>query len=354
MDISMTPRPEVADLEAMLAAARPPADSVASAEIPWQREDELETPGSQARRILDDSRLDLARLLDPNRPEREWVVHGLIPAGASVSLIAPAGKGKSLLVLGLAVAVARGHRAFADLTIPRSRRVLYVDMENTEDDLAERLPAFGIKQDDALPDLIYLHLPPLSPLDTFEGGAVLANLCTLAGLRAGDVVVLDSYQRVVAGPEDKADTSRDYYRHTGRGLKQRGLTVIRTDNTGHIETGRARGTSGKRDDVDVEWILERDAERAVVKLSPGKARISGLRPISVELHSDPDTDRVTYSSATDPFRAQVLTAMQLLDEAAIPSDLGQIKAWAAVREMATTRGINRDAVRAAQRERTGR
>jgi hypothetical protein len=43
-------------------------------------------------------RLNLGQLLRDDRPEREYVIRGLIPAGASVALVAPAGSKKSLLL----------------------------------------------------------------------------------------------------------------------------------------------------------------------------------------------------------------------------------------------------------------
>jgi hypothetical protein len=70
--------------------------------------------------------------------------------------------------------------------------------------------------------------------------------------------VLDSFQRVTSGPENDSDTIRAYYLHTGIRLKRRGITVIRTDNTGKDINAGARGSSGKRDDLDVELILTPD------------------------------------------------------------------------------------------------
>ncbi|QLQ16127.1 MAG: AAA family ATPase [Micropruina sp.] len=75
--------------------------------------------------------LDLADLLNPDRPPREWVVAGLLPARASTALVAPAGTAKSLLSLGLAIHVSQGRRHFAGFDIPSRRQVLYIDMENT-------------------------------------------------------------------------------------------------------------------------------------------------------------------------------------------------------------------------------
>jgi KaiC/GvpD/RAD55 family RecA-like ATPase len=238
-------------------------------------------------------RLDLAQLLRDDRPAREYVIEGLIPSGTSVSLVAQAGTGKSLFALAAMIALARGDEQFAGLEITK-RRVLYVDMENTEDDLAERFRDLGVTFDviESLDGLVFLHLPELRGLDMTDGGEALKAILDAYGIGKGDVVVLDSLQRVTEGPEDKSDTMRGFYANTGLMLKQRGFTVIRTDNTGHAENGRARGSSGKKDDVDIELIMERITNGRFA-INSGKVRVSGINPITLEQHIDED-GRITY------------------------------------------------------------
>jgi hypothetical protein len=296
-------------------------------------------------------RLDLATLLSAERPPREWVVDGLIPAGTSVALIAPAGTGKSLLLLGCMIAVARGDRDFAGLPISRRRRVLLIDMENTEDDLADRLTALGIAAVDvtALDRLVILHLPPLLPLDTPDGGSELISLLDAYEVGAGDVVVLDSLQRVVKGPEDKSDTLRDFVRCVGMALKRRKVTVIRTDNMGRDEAKGARGTTGKRDDVDVELLLTRTAAHpGQLKIKPGKLRLPGITSVLINREVD-DDGRLTFNTAGDPFRARVAHASGVLEALNIPVEAGDRKAAPVI--AASGQVVTREALRAAIKER---
>jgi hypothetical protein len=296
-------------------------------------------------------RLDIAALLSADRPPREWVIPGLIPAGAAVALIAPAGTGKSLLLLSAMIGVARGDRAFAGLPIPRARRVVLVDMENTEDDLADRLLALGITAADVadLENLVIIHLPPLTPLDTDAGGLEFGALIDAYAIQAGDVVVLDSLQRVVKGPENDSDTLRAFYRCTGMALKKRGLTVVRTDNTGHVVAKGARGTSGKRDDVDIELILTRDPDRPDrLHIKPGKSRLPDI--ISVLINRDVDDDgHLSFTTAGDPFRALVGDAHQVLELLNIPVETGERKAAEIIK--ANGQAVVRAALRVAIKER---
>ncbi|NNM48551.1 AAA family ATPase [Micrococcus luteus] len=285
------------------------------------------SPNDIARRF---PRLSLASLLDPARPPREWVVEGLLPAGASLSLIAPAGEGKSLFVLAMVLDVARGRANFAGLRIPRKRRVLVIDMENTEDDYAERMTALGVTLDNLheLDDMVFLNLPDLAPLDTATGAAELRSIIEYYGLDAGDLVVLDSFQRVTEGPENDSDTARAFYRHTATMLKSLGLTVVRTDNTGKDAEKGARGTSSKRDDVDVELIMTREkGEAGAFRLTPGKVRGGGIARLSMVREVD-ERGRLRYGTGT--FTETTREATERVIQELNLLSMGQDAAWKTV------------------------
>ncbi len=264
-------------------------------------------PGDRGPKLL--PRLDLRALLDPSRPPRQWVAEPLLAEGVSVSLVAPAGQKKSLFMLRLAIAVARCESDWAGLVIPKARRVLYVDMELTEDDWVERLTSFGIAQDDAdaLDNLIPLLLPNLPPLDTAEGARVLRDQLVGYGLEPGDLLMLDSYQRVTAGAENDSDTSRAFFRHTGQMLKKLGTTVLRSDNTGKDVGRGARGTAGKRDDVDAELLLTSEGEELRVTLG-SKIRQRGEPTLVLRIVEFAD-GRTVFEPAVYRPRVDVLAAL---------------------------------------------
>lgn len=227
--------------------------------------------------------LDLARITDPNRPPRRWLLEDVVPEGDHVSIVAPGGTGKSLFALALAVEAVRGSASFVGrrLNLPRDRRVLYVDMENSEDDLAERLRDLGVTPDsverEGLADrLLVLNLPALRGLDTRHGAEQLTRILDAYEVGPGDVLVLDSTQRVTEGPENDNDTIRNLYNFTSAELKRRGITVIRTDNTGWDQS-HERGASGKRDDVGYSWIMTpgKKGETETFALTNSKRRAGG-------------------------------------------------------------------------------
>lgn len=292
-------------------------------------------------------RMDFGALLDPNRPPREWVVEPMLGAGSSVALVAPAGHRKSLLLFRIALAVARGENDFAGMAIPRARRVFYVDMELTEDDVADRLASFGVTADELmeLSRLIYVHLPALEPLDTAAGGERLAGAVDAYGLEPGDLVVLDSYQRVTEAGENDSDTTRGYYRHTGVRLKARGLTVVRTDNTGKDVAKGARGSSGKRDDVDVEYLLESKSD--YMEIRTGKVRQRGITELSLYVATDAE-GRTTFSSDLSPERTKIEECVALLEELGVGLESGERRVTAILKkaERQVPRAVLRVAIQA--------
>lgn len=181
----------------------------------------------------------------------DWLVEPLIPRGRQVALWALHKTGKSLITLEVAAAVATGAAVFRQAATDPAD-VIYCDMEMCEDDLYDRLIDLGYGPDSLLDRLHYYLLPALPPLDTAEGAAVLLEL---VARHHATLVVLDTMARVVAGEENDADTYRAFYRHTGRGLKALGVSLLRLDHGGKDAERGQRGSSAKGDDVDVVWQL---------------------------------------------------------------------------------------------------
>lgn len=194
--------------------------------------------------------LDWQRAFAGARDEIEWLVPDFIARGQAYALVSTAKAGKSLLLLDVAAAIATGRSALGCRPQPPVR-VLYVDHENGEFDIIERLRDMGYTPSD-LDNLRYLSFPSMAPLDGPVGGADLAEL---ADFHDAALVVIDTVARVVAGEENSADTYRALYRNALAPLKAAGRAVVRLDHRGHAKTG-ARGSSAKADDVDAVWTLD--------------------------------------------------------------------------------------------------
>lgn len=62
--------------------------------------------------------------------EEEWIAEPLLPARRLISVYSAPKVGKSLLLLELAAAIARGQGQALDTTLTKARNVLYIDFEN--------------------------------------------------------------------------------------------------------------------------------------------------------------------------------------------------------------------------------
>lgn len=224
--------------------------------------------------------------------------------------------------------------------------VVYLDYEMGEDDLYDRLADMGYGPDTDLSRLHYALLPSLPPLDEPEGAkALFAKVDAVQGMHPGShvAVVIDTTGRAVAGEENSADTFRNFYRWTGLGLKQRGMTWARLDYAGKDATRGQRGSSGKGDDVDVVWRLNRTEDGIVLKREASRM---GWVPEKVAFHQVTDP-YLRFVRVAESWPAGTKEVAALLSELGVPLSAGERRAGRAMRE----NGHRRDqhVIRAAQR-----
>jgi len=279
-------------------------------------------------------KLDLKAILDPSRPPRQWMWDGVVPVGDQGSIVAWGGTGKSLLVLSLVIAAQRGETQFIGRPVSKPRRTLYLDLENSEDDWAERLTDLGVTEaeiDSWGESLIVLSFPNFGGLDTVAGAAQLMQVIDAYDIQSEDLIVFDSMQRITTGEENSNDTTRKLYEHTTAELKRRKITAIRTDNTGKDAAKGARGGSAKIDDVGSSWALSKESSASklsdVYTLTNLKLRSSGASD-EIVFTTDDSSGRLRYvPSAVRTFSDLMDTVRLVLDTAKIPHTAAQRAVW---------------------------
>jgi len=292
--------------------------------------------------------VDFATLAEEVRNHGEWFVGPLIPARRSTSIVAKGGIGKSLLALDLAASVATG-RPILDRPASSPAHVVYIDMEMNYDDLAERLEEFGYDytNDHTLQEHLHYYLVAgFEMFDTAKGGKEILDVARRHG---AELVVIDTLARVVKGPENDADTYRAFNHYTGKNLKREGITSVRLDHAGKGKDKGGRGSSAKRDDIDVEWALSAPKTTGRLLLEVQKKRAAWI------------PERVELTRGGEPLKHKVfvptLTQKQkdlasALDEHKIPESTSRRKA----RELLKDTGVrfSTDDFAPAQRERLSR
>ena len=251
------------------------------------------TPEDRHRIIVQElieGRVQIGPLLRGETPEIEWLVDGIIPRGRLVAVVAEAKAGKSLLLLDIGAGLAVGHAILGKAHGPLV--VLYVDYEMTPDDLHGRLDDLGYKEDEATAALLdqnlhYWQIPPIDPLDTEAGGRLLVDAAAAIG---ADLIVVDTLAAAVQGAENESDTYRAARHYTWAPLKAAGRTVIRVDHLGKDKSKGARGSSMKRDDVDVLWELSRAGTDDKLVLVRTHSRLPGVE------------ERINLARLTNPLR----------------------------------------------------
>jgi 5S rRNA maturation endonuclease (ribonuclease M5) len=253
--------------------------------------------------------IDWATFCAADHDEAEWDYPDVLARGRGHALYAPAGQGKSLFSLWMAVEMTRLH---PDL------HVHYFDYEMTEADLHERLDSMGVLDPLALERLHYALLPDLPPLDTAQGAVAMMeriDVVRAAHPAARHATVIDTMGRAVAGEENDADTYRDFSRLTGMALRRRCITWVRCDHAGKDPSKMQRGSSAKNDDVDVVWLLM--PTNGGITLKRDKARMGWVSERIVFAQID---EPLRYERRTDDWPEGTGALANLLDRLAVPLD----------------------------------
>jgi hypothetical protein len=279
-----------------------------------------------------------------------WLVDGFWPWGRAMALWAGAKTGKSELALWCAAKLALGEHPWTGVAV-EPVDIAYFDFEMTVDDLDDRLSDFGIDPL-RLGRLHYFLLPAIHALDVEAGGREVEALVGRCGAQGA---IFDTFGRAVGGDENEADTVRAFYRHTGSRLKRMGVGYLRTDHAGKDRSKGQRGSSAKRDDVDVVWSMERGRSQGVVLLDcSGSSRLSWVGPhLKIDRLVAAD-ETVSYASATTfMFPAGTAAMVALLDSIGVPADAGRPTAEKMLRAVGHGPGKKRTLEAAVRLRRTG-
>ena len=255
--------------------------------------------------------------------EIPWLCEPLIAAGRLVAIYSPPKVGKSLITLEIAAALATGRPVLGNPPRP-PKRVVYVDLENSGEDIHERLSAMGYTPDD-LGNLLYFSFPSLPALDSARGGR---HLLALAVAHRADLVVIDTVSRTIQGGENDADTFHQLYRHALAPLKGRGVAVLRLDHSGKDPEQGQRGSSAKASDVDAVWLLVKRTETSLYLKRQESRSPHGADLVQMVRRTHPLRHEVLGNGAVED--GPVVELAAILDGLGLPPDAGRERARSAL------------------------
>jgi putative DNA primase/helicase len=199
----------------------------------------------------------------------EFVIDLILPVQGLGMLYSPRGMGKTFVGLEIAYSVATGlKKCFGVWSIPKPRRVVYVDGEMAANRVQERLQKISMGHGLMTPaesDGLRIITRDL------EHREVVLNISSREGqrniedhLREGDLLILDNLSCLRAtGKENEGD---DWIPILGwlLQLRQRGITVLFIHHAG--KSGSQRGDSRKEDALDCVIAMRHPAEYDATKL----------------------------------------------------------------------------------------
>lgn len=207
------------------------------------------TARSRAATALEAARVDLVERICDGIPERQFVPGGerWLLVGKRYVFVAPAGAGKSLVALIVAVDV-----------VAAGGTVAIVDVDMGEEEYARRLAdIFNVRDDnDTLAEacaerLHYFAYPHLTgEWSAEEWVAAFADM---------DGVIFDSSRLMLSAhglAEDSNDDYADFAAKRLLPLSRAGKFTIMLDNTGHGEKARSRGAKAKDDLNEVVYAVK--------------------------------------------------------------------------------------------------
>lgn len=264
----------------------------------------------------------------------EWHIPDVIPKGShSVAVVAPSGTGKSLLGIEWAMHIAH-----------KGTRVMYLDLENSLSLVLNRLHSFGFTPDDIPDSLVLSVLGDWPPLDTSDGGDFLLREATSRNI---DVLFIDTIGAVTAKDENSSDTYRQMAKFALVPLRRAGITIVRFDHTGKVTEGSpksARGSSGKRTDVELEFMMS--VSDSTVSLKQSKDRLGAdsavliqyERKLSPLRHERVPDGQVNFDIVKKHDRVE--TIVEILDQFNVSDDAGRSVCQEVLREAGKKAGTD--------------
>lgn len=241
---------------------------------------------------------DIPNMGDIANDPVDWIVEGFLASGCVTLLAGSPGSYKSTLALSLSHSIVRGEN-FLGRAVKR-RAVLYLDLENPQAVIFDRLRRFGMQKIG-------------SELKYWGGWAADAppqigdpRLLKFAKRRKL-VIVVDSFLKF-HNADENSSTEMSRVMHSLRRLAWAGAAVLVLHHQGKSGSGY-RGSSEIRAGVDVEYTIRLQGHDGVVHMSCTKNRIR--KPFSFSFVPDLRTGEMKQVDSPNVKRQSRLVAKLL-------------------------------------------
>lgn len=311
---------------------------VAGQEIPKRRQ----TPPT-------DSDGDMVPLDDwgDNETEIEDLLEGVIIPGRWSQVVAQKKEGKTSLLMYLAIELSEGRHPFKG-TPGDHVETLYLDGEMGKTDVGVLIEDLGHQPSELTARHFHTATTPLR-LDTEADAGRLLRRVDQLGAR---LVVLDGLNGFLVPGVDENDAKAwlPFFAHTIAPLKARGVAIMSGDNLGKDPARGARGSSVKGDKADAIISVKQmdNGLRLKTLAARGGAYIDQL---DLAAEGFDRSRPIRYWVTTEAWPAGTSELVALLDQLAVPLDLGRRQVRALLRVQAPDGGARNQVLDAAIRYR---
>lgn len=231
-----------------------------------------------------------------NAPPLPWLIRGVVPRNALVSVFGASGSGKSFLVLDLACAVASGEPNWFDYSVKQQSAVIYCVLEG-EGGIGKRLAAWKQHAGKPVPEELKFVTQPFNLLGGRQEIVELARAIQGAGGHGG-LVILDTLSRAVPGADENSSVDMGNIIAAAKALQDEvGGVVMLVHHTGKDASKGLRGHSSLHAALDAAIEVCSTSTGREWRVAKSKDDVSGLcHPFGltvVDLGLDDEGDAIT-------------------------------------------------------------
>jgi hypothetical protein len=182
-------------------------------------------------------------------PQRDWLLEDVLHHRTFNLLVADPGMGKSMVTMGLAVALLEGWPTFLGKAVKHHGRVYYIDEENPLDVVLQRLSRLGLSERGADPDMLrYMHNTGADFDENWD--FVRDEILQFEP----ELVVVDSLSETTHVDENSKAEMGPVLERIKSLSRDLDTTVVLIHHA-NTASGRARGSGHIRASTDAEWWI---------------------------------------------------------------------------------------------------
>lgn len=252
-----------------------------------------------------------------NMREPEMVVHGMLERDTIASLVGKWGGGKTAVALDVSLRVATGLPVHGRAV--RRGLVVYVAGEG-QGGFGRRISAWAAHNQIPMQDVPFYMTRSAVPMPDSNGPAALqteiAEVAESLNLEP-QIIVLDTLARNLNGDENSSADMGAFVQAIDTYLRRPfGACVLVLHHPGHADRSRGRGASVFPAAVDVEYLLERDADTLRLRVGkppkdfePPDSMCWNLTPIPLLINDKAASGITVTEIASDDRPAPTLTGL---------------------------------------------